>query len=365
MSFYDVGAYHSSPVLGKRPFKPSFDVPSGKVLYVSPTGTGTAATIGSPCSLTTVHTLTAPGDRVVLRGGTYQFPLGGWDVNISGNPFLPIIWEPYVGETAIIDGTGVTIIPGTSYWDVNADYNVFRGIEIANMPGQGMRIIGNHNIFYGGYVHHCHLSGIHIQNPADNTLSVPTAQSNNIIIDTELAYNSDVGFTGSGMGDGENADGLTATQGFNNKFINLWLHHNSDDGMDIWKTTNTEVLYCISNNNGLPPNGDGNGFKLGAGSHTGYAKIKHCLAYNNVNRDFDANGGGGITMKYNTAYGAPVAFNPFTNTLLEKNISGTATMTTSTGTHINNNWQLPDAVEFISTTPGTAGFLVPKRGAYV
>lgn len=45
--------------------------------------------------------------------------------------------------------------------------------------------------------------------------------------------------------------------------------------------------------------------------------------------------------------------------------TGTATMTTSTGTHINNNWQLPDAVEFISTTPGTAGFLVPKRGAYV
>ena len=49
------------------------------VRYVSPSGSGFACTVGSPCrSITQANYIASPGDMIVLNAGTYQ--LGSkWD----------------------------------------------------------------------------------------------------------------------------------------------------------------------------------------------------------------------------------------------------------------------------------------------
>jgi hypothetical protein len=82
------------------------------VLYASPNGSGTACTLGSPCSLTAVRdkvrTINSAmtGDIVVyLRGGTYTlgstFTLTNQD---SGTNSYQVIYRAYPGETPVISG---------------------------------------------------------------------------------------------------------------------------------------------------------------------------------------------------------------------------------------------------------------------
>src|SRR6476646_7696573 len=82
------------------------------VLYVSPTGTGTACSEMKPCSLEgarrTVGTLNATmTDSIVvlLRGGTYElqkpFVLGPLD---SGRAPYDVIYQAYPGETPVLSG---------------------------------------------------------------------------------------------------------------------------------------------------------------------------------------------------------------------------------------------------------------------
>jgi len=86
------------------------------VLYVSPTGTGTACSETRPCSLEgarqKVRTLNATrSDSIVvfLRGGTYElqkpFVLGPLD---SGRAPYDVIYEAYPGETPVLSG-GIVI----------------------------------------------------------------------------------------------------------------------------------------------------------------------------------------------------------------------------------------------------------------
>lgn len=360
--FADIGAFSNGIMpsdLGPRKFVPSFEAPSGTYLYCSPTGTGTLATLGSPCSFPTVTTLAQPGDRVIMRGGAdYAFPSGGWAIGCIGNAANPIIFEPYLGESVAIDGSGVAPIPGISYLDLTGNFVHMRGFEIKNMPGQGLRIVGSDNKIENMDIHHNKLTGIHIQNPADNTLQSTAAQSRNLITSCKLHDNSDVGLVGSGMDEGENADGASATQGFDNIFEYLDVYNNSDDGIDIWKSTRSIIRYCMSHGNGYGLKGDGNGYKLGAPSFTSDGLIEHSIAYLNKTRDFTANGALNVIMRYLTAFGTDVAFDTVSDTILESCISGSAAVGT-TGVQSNNSWQRSGTPAFITTNSAADGFLVP------
>lgn len=366
-NFCDIGVFgngFSPKDLGPRKFVPTTEAPGGRYIYCAPTGSGTAATIGSPCSITTASTLAQPGDIVLMRGGAYPFQSGGWVIGCNGNAQNPIIFEPYVGEVVSIDGSSVAPLPGISYLDLTGNFVRLRGFEVHHMPGQGIRVVGADNMIENMHVHHNHLSGVHIQNPADNTLQVTTAQSRNIVRSCDIHDNSDVGFTGSGMGEGENADGVGATQGFDNVFEYNLIYNNSDDGIDVWKSQRSIVRYCISYGNGYGPNGDGNGFKMGAPGWTSDGLIEHCISHNNKARDFDANGSSSVTMRYLTAFGTDVAFNATSDTQIQSCISGTS-IVSGTGVQTDNSWQRAGTPAFVSTEPGTDGFLVPTYASLV
>jgi parallel beta-helix repeat protein len=116
---YDVRVTFSDPgdaldgviVAGSGSTRAEITVPAAsKSYYVSPTGSGTACTLGAPCSLTEGLSQVQPGEAVVLRGGAYYE--GGFSVPRSGTSGNPIVIQGYPGETAVLDGAD----PATFIW---------------------------------------------------------------------------------------------------------------------------------------------------------------------------------------------------------------------------------------------------------
>lgn len=93
--------------------------------YVSPTGSGTACTVTTPCSLAEGLDQVQPGDAVVLRGGVYYE--GGISLPRSGAEAAPIVIQGYAGETAVLDGAD----PATFTWSHQGGGVYHAGVTVA------------------------------------------------------------------------------------------------------------------------------------------------------------------------------------------------------------------------------------------
>lgn len=346
--------------------------------FASPTGTGTACSLAAPCSIFTVVGLVVPGDVVFLRGGIYNAPTvsTSLDFTVHGTPGAPITFESYPGETAITDGSAVT--EGTQrYIRVLSNYNILRRIETRNNPMQGIYIKGNNNILDGCYVHDNKISGIHI---ADGGYILPYGNqaSYNEIKNCTVKNNSDVNTSGGG-----NADGISISAGTGNMIHHNWAEHNSDDGIDTWRSQNSHVWNNVSTNNGIGT-GNGMGFKCGGAASSGSnnalpgdvpngpTMCDHNISYSNKTAGFDDNSGANSTFDFNTAWNNPnVGFSGCTgagqcvgNTIVKNNISlaNVGGNTSGTATFTNNSWQRSGTPAFISTDPLNANFLRPTVG---
>ncbi len=78
--------------------------------YVSPSGSGTTCSSGSPCSLQEGINRAQAGEGVILLGGTYYE--GEFTLPRSGSAGAPIVVRGNAGETAILDGAD----PNTFTW---------------------------------------------------------------------------------------------------------------------------------------------------------------------------------------------------------------------------------------------------------
>ena len=353
--FADIGAFGEGITpydLLPRPYVPTSYSPL-RTLYCSPTGSGTAATLGAPSTLATVATLIQSGDLVIMLPGTYNFT-AQIVFSASGTSTNPITFQPQQAGTVIIDGVGVTA--GTDYnLRLNGSYIRFYGLEVRNMPSNGFLVVGNNNTIQYVYVHHTAHSGIHIQNPENATLL--TAQSNNLISDFIIHDCSDELLATLG----ENADGISGSIGNNNVFRRGIVFNNSDDGIDIWDCNNSIVEYVLTYGNGKGANGDGNGIK--AGSPTGNSvgnTVRHCIAAYNRRYGFDYNGATNVTFNYNTAIGHQVSYTGSANTTISNNI-GDSPSNTITGVQTNNSWQRNGIPAFLSSIVNTENFAVPTH----
>lgn len=330
--------------------------------FASPTGSGTACSAGSPCSLATVVGQATGGAVVFLRGGTYNIK-ANLTFAASGTASKKITFESYPGESAILDGG--TLAEGTQvFLRITGNYNVLRKLEIRNMPAQGLYIRGNRNILDGLWVHHNKISGIHIH---DGTYSTPygALASYNIVQNTTVSDNSD-----AGLGTGGNADGISISSGTENQVLYCLADHNSDDGIDTWRSQNTRVAYSISTNNGIE-SGNGYGFKIGGAAPSTGTRADHNLSYNNRASGFTINSGADSQYDYNTSWDNDdegfvlcTGYVQCTgNTVIRNSIaSATSTAVSGTGTQTNNSWQRGGTVAFISVNPASPTFLRPTVG---
>ena len=353
-------------VLGPRPV-PSTPLSQG-TRFASPSGSGSACSIGSPCTLSTAISGARAGDVVFLRAGTYALH-DAFRVRASGTASEPITIESYPGERAVIDGG----YRANTRFSILSDHIVVRNLDVTGMMvGGGIYIGGNHNLIEGVHSYRNVASGFMISHmsypPAGAEPPYYTERGSfNTIRDCIAHSNSDVDTAAQG----DNADGIAVPSGDGNVVRNCLVYNNSDDGIDSWRSTNTLIAFNIVHSNGYGPRGNGNGVKAG-GTWPSYGTIvMHSISYNNRNVGFTQNSGEGVKMYYVTSWNNGRSFWTETSSdkprdaIIERSIAaGSGThLSFGGGTMIDNSWQRSGSLSFVSTDPSSSDFLRPTPGS--
>lgn len=130
-------------------------------LYVAANGSDSSpGTLSSPFkTISHAASVASPGTAIIVRGGTYKGPV---QVSHSGTAAAYIKINPYPGEAAIIDGTGMP--SRTDIVTIVGNYVVFSGFEIRNnASGDGLVAwCGHHDSFINNVVHNTYSTGVYV-----------------------------------------------------------------------------------------------------------------------------------------------------------------------------------------------------------
>ena len=255
----------------------------------------------------------APGDTVLVHGGTYRIA-ETLQLTNSGTATAPIRLCAAPGEQVVLDFSASApagekvralargIYLGGNWWHL-------KGLEICHAPDNGIKVEGSHNVIEQCVFHHNGDTGLQIGlfKKAKNDGSLACS---NLVLNCDSFRNFDVGTKG------ENADGVACKlyPGPGNRFSGCRAWENSDDGWDLFMTTYPVVIeQCWAWHNGDPAlfpglssfNGDGNGFKLGGQNEPASHFVRNCLAFDNPrgNGFEDNNNDAPITVQNCTAWG--------------------------------------------------------------
>ena len=344
----------SAKSIGPQPITPT--AISKGTLFVSPTGSGTTCSQLSPCSIWSATSKAVGGSVVFLRGGTYRVSQSIRFLN-NGTAAAPIIFESYPGETAIFDGSQHPKGTDIGIY-VNGKFIQIRSIEIKNMPMQGIFIQGTDNILDGIHAHHNGLTGIHVWSPYD-AYPYGAYGSRNIIRNSIVHDNSGAGLGGE-FANGGNSDGIAISSGADNRIENCLAYANSDDGIDVWRSTNSYVGYSIAHSNGIA-GGDGNGIKAGGDYPSTDTTIEHNLSHSNKVIGITYNDGRNAKFVNNTTWNNSLGYALGSDTVVTDNIAAEVNVQYGTGIATDNSWQRSGKVSFVSTDPNSPYFLVPTN----
>jgi parallel beta-helix repeat protein len=226
-------------------------------------------------------------------------------------------------------------------------------MTVRNMPKAGISVRTSDNVLEGLKVHGNLLSGIHIHESYD----VPVS-NRNIIRDSVIWDNSGAGLMSAEYADGGNSDGISISSGQENRVENCLVYGNSDDGIDVWRTTDSYVGYSIVHSSGIA-SGNGQGVKAGGAAPSARAVIEHNLSYNNLSAGFDFNSGVGVIFRHNTSWENGRGFQLGEDTLSTKNLAFDTDTHNDSGDQDDNSWQRAGTPTPQSTDPSSPDFLVP------
>lgn len=303
-------------------------------------------------TLTKAASIVRPGDVVYIRGGVYPIEV---KFKTSGTPTAPIVWASYPGEWAILDGSNRRKGQDQDrVWIDGASYNVFANFEVRNGPRQGIYLFNgaNNNVLTGLVSHGHNGSGIQNVNSSRNRFEYLMVYDN---------YDS---VNASGK-PGEDADGIGLSSGDRNVISHVVSYHNSDDGFDAWKSTNTIIEYSIAYDNGYGTYGNGNGFKAGGGIDN-YTVVRNSIAFNNRAVGFTFNSGRHISFINNTGFNnRTYNFLGHDTTTFMNNLSLQGTITVTYSSQTTNSWNLgiSSTNTVISTNPSSPDFLSLASGS--
>jgi len=322
-----------------------------------------------------------PGDLIYLEGGTYAMD-DILTVRGDGESGNRIVLAGRPGERPVLDFSQLSA-PDSSdpefdfgaAVELEAAYWTLRNIEVKESPGFGIhaRAGEQHLLFEHIESHHHALSGL-----------AWIESSHNEVRHSEFHHNYDA------RNAGEHADGVAIKQGpgpegktANRNVVRCCdMHHNSDDGVDTYRSNDNELWFNRAWENGkiddttLAEQGNGNGFKFGPW-HAGGHLVVGNLAWGNVRKEtgehakatgFDYNGSEvGITLYHNTAWNNDMGFSFQSegDTLVNNLAAGNAVASTVWSGEQQANVFGADASVFRSTDPADAAFLVPDADELV
>ncbi|HOQ03675.1 MAG TPA: right-handed parallel beta-helix repeat-containing protein [Anaerohalosphaeraceae bacterium] len=251
--------------------------------YVSPAGSDTnSGTVSSPFkTIGRAVTAASAGDTIFLRGGQHPYS-AKVSISKSGTSLNPITLRSYPGETVVLDFSGTPT--GTRGIELSGSYWVFYDFVIQNAGDNALYITGGYN----------QIERITARWNEDSGIQLHTGAAYNLLLNCDSYENYDP------ANHGENADGFAVKFGVGagNILQGCRAWSNSDDGYDCWNTDppSQAVTFerCWAFRNGINLwgdaafAGDGNGFKLGAGS--GGHFLVYCAAFDNPHHGIDVNG---------------------------------------------------------------------------
>lgn len=262
-------------------------------IYVSPDGKATnTGRIDSPLDIYTAVKFVQPGQKIVLAGGTYSLSSTvriERGIDGTAENLIYMIADPNASERPVFDfgGKCAGMVLGGNYW-------YFQGFDCTNSANgqKGIQVSGNCNTLDNINAYHNGNTGIQISRLYSTDLFANWPAENHILNCTSYG-NADSGY--------EDADGFAAklTVGNGNVFEGCIAYNNADDGWDLFAKVETgsigavTIMNCIAYGNGYLEDGtnagNGNGFKMGGDSLSGYHKLINSYAFFNKAKGIDSN----------------------------------------------------------------------------
>ena len=325
--------------------------------YVATTGSDSnAGTMAAPwATLQKAANTAVAGDTVWIRGGTYRVTTpanSGAGINFTKSGTSDtnrIKYWAYPGEVPLFDFSGLQISTSgyTIGFVVNGELPALQGSRDLRVPmntssNNGISVNGSsaHDIFEQLNLHHNNGNGIFIGNKSGG---------GHLVLNCDAHDNYD---PNSNQGNGQNADGFgvhyqTAGERTIIRGCRAWW--NSDDGYDLinqdvsvtvedsWAMGNGYANYGATN----PPDGNGNGFKMGSSPMMVRHLVQNNVAWKNKAAGFYANhSSGGNTWYNNTSFNNGTQYNMLASPPNDPNT--TITLTGSLAHIMRNNIGFPN-----------------------
>ncbi|NEB42784.1 right-handed parallel beta-helix repeat-containing protein [Streptomyces sp. SID14515] len=236
-----------------------------------------------------------PGTTVQLRGGTYR-PARSLKSQADGTAHSRITVTAYRAEKAVVDGSALP--DGDWLVAIGGDHWTLSGLTFRNSRAHGVVVTSSvGGIFRNLTTHGNGDSGFTLRGEGT---------TDNLVENLDSYDNYDA------KNHGQNADGLAIKfgSGTGNRIVGARLHHNADDGVDLWQWASPvriERSWAYGNgvNRWQDPafEGNGNGFKLGGGGASAAHVITGNAAWDNEKHGFTDNSNpGALRLHRNTAY---------------------------------------------------------------
>ena len=273
------------------------------VIHVAPGGSDRGdGTEDRPVDIVTALRFAAPGQTILLRGGTYT--LGETlCAATSGTEQKPILLKGVGGERPVLDfgGVGGGVLLLGDHWELS-------GIDVTHSADYtpGIQLCGSFCRLYDIFTYENGNTGVLICALNRVTLHPGNAEYYTDGIENWLPWPHDdtvkgcVSYANADQG-WEDADGFAAKMccGAGILFEDCLAYNNADDGWDLFAKLEYGALgpvtirHCAAFANGYGPNreerGNGNGFKLGGSGISGRHQLINSFAFDNRTAGITAN----------------------------------------------------------------------------
>ncbi len=317
---------------------------SGQVIYVSPDGKSSGnGSMAKPLDIYTAVKYALPGQYIVLMEGTYNLEKTvKVDRGIDGTAdnMIYMVADPAAKTRPVLDFGGLCagMVLAGNYW-------YYKGFDVTNSADaqKGLQLSGSYCTIDQVDAYHNGNTGIQLSRylTTDGFNEWPAY---NTVLNCTSYGNADAGY--------EDADGFAAklTVADGNQFIGCMAYNNADDGWDLFAKVESgnigvvTLFNCVAYGNGYLEDGtnagNGNGFKLGGSSMSGYHRLINSVAYDNKAKGIDSNSCPDIQVTNSTSFnneGCNVAF--YTNDAKNTDFEATGLISYREGTNLGENFK--------------------------
>ena len=341
---------------------------TGDIIYVAPNANG-VGTNEDPADLQTAIKFAQPGQTIVVKEGTYSYnhtltiPRG---TNGTSEKEITLVADENATTRPVISGENAS----GHAMEIAGNYWYIKGIDVTKSADgkDGIHLSGSHNTVDNVECYKNGNTGLQISRLSAADADKSTWPAYNYILNCTSYDNADAGY--------EDADGFAAklTCGDGNVFDGCIAHNNADDGWDLFAKVQSGAIGVVTIKNSVAyangylsdgtNAGNGNGFKMGGDSMTGYHKLINCVAFDNKSKGIDSNSCPDIQISDSTSFNNEannVAL--YTNTATNTDFSATGILSFRTENTANGeNFKLKGTQDISKVYQATNYFWLTTDG---